>query len=128
MGLFDRKSITQQQQDIINRNVAVEDTSGVTIAGSERVSVNLTDAGAIGGIRDTALGAIKANQGGLRESLDFGRNALLGVGAAFEQAGAQTQRVLETTTGKGPSVITDNTIKFGIVAAAVALVVINMRN
>ena len=127
MGIFDRKSITRNEQDILNRNVATENVDGITFSGVDATSINVTDGGAIGGIRDTALGALRANEGGLRSSLDFGRNALLTVGAAFENAGQQTQRVLETTTGKGPSVLTDNTIKIGILAAAVAFVIVKMR-
>lgn len=119
MGLFDRKSTTTNLQDITNRNVAIEGTEGLTIAGSE--NVNVLDGGAIGGIRNTALAAISANRGLVDESLDFGKVALLGVGSAFEQAGAQTQRVLETTTGKSPSIISENTVKFGIAAAVVAV-------
>lgn len=119
MGLFDRKSTTTNLQEITNRNTAVESSGGVTVAGSE--NVNVLDGGAIGGIENTAIQAIRSNQGLVDESLDFGKVALLGVGSAFEQAGAQTQRVLETTTGQGPSIISENTVKFGIAAAVVAV-------
>ena len=120
MGFFDRKSVTQNQQDILNRNVAAEiDGGGLSVVGSE--NVNITDGGAISGIENTARNAIAANQGIVGESLDFGRDSLLAIGAAFEQAGLQTQKVLETTTGKGPSVITDNTVKFGLAASVVAV-------
>ena len=101
MGLFDRKSVKQTTQNITNRNTAVEDVDGIVFANSENVSV--TDGGAISGIQEVARQAISANQGGLSASLDFGRDALLGVGAAFEQAGNQVQRVLETTTGGSPA-------------------------
>jgi len=118
MGFFDRKSTTTNLQDITNRNIAAENLSGLSVIGSENVRV--LDGGAIGGIQETARQAILANRGLAGESLDFGRTALLGVGAAFEQAGNQTQKIFETATGKGPSIITENTIKFGIAAAVVA--------
>lgn len=125
MGLFDRKSTTTNETLIENRNIAAEGVDGPFIANSQGVTI--TDAGAIGGIRDTALGAISANQRGLDASLDFGRNALLAVGSAFEQAGAQTQRVLETTTGGSPASgsplnrfdIQRDAIRYSALAAAV---------
>lgn len=125
MGFFDRKSVVTNEQDILNRNVAAENLEGVSVVGSE--NVNVLDGGAIGGIQHTAENAINANSGLVGESLDFGRNSLLAVGAAFETAANQTQRVLETTTGKGPSIITENTIKFGIAALVVAVAVFAFR-
>lgn len=125
MGFFDRNT-TENKQFVENRNNAVEDTSGNTIVGSE--NVNVLDGGAIGGIENTAIQAIRANQGIVSESLDFGVASLLSVGSAFEQAGAQVQRVLETTTGGAPTSanpltrfdIQNNAIKFSAVAVAVA--------
>jgi len=122
MGFFDRKSTTTNQQDILNRNVAAENLDGLSIVGSENVRV--LDGGAIGGIENTARNAILANAGLVDESLDFGRTALLATGAAFETAGNQVQRVLETQTGRSPTTLTaldfkNNAVKYTAVAAAV---------
>ena len=117
MGLFDRKSTTTNLQDITNRNIAAENLNGQSVIGSE--NVNILDGGAISGIANVARNAIDNNRGLASESLDFGRTSLLSVGAAFEQAGNATQKIFETATGRGPSVLTDDTVKIGVVALAI---------
>jgi hypothetical protein len=127
MGLFSTKKNTTTQE-IENRNSAIEDiTGGVVISGSEKVQI--TDGGAFGSITETTNAALDANRRGLSDALDFGELSLLSVGSAFEQAGSQVQRVLETTTGGSPSSsspvtrfdIQRDAVRFGALAIAVVV-------
>lgn len=94
-------STTETTTNVTSRSAALEDIDGIGVVGGEgAVNVSVLDGGAIDDAfyfaERTGLAAQETARAGIDQALDFGRAAVVAVGAAGEQASRQQSSALDT--------------------------------